>query len=210
MKVVDDLSLSEMSEKLRWERGIKGRGTTDEELGKVWWKKISKSVCNDIKLCFERLGKVLGNWQEHDLLLTYKGAKLVVELHGRADIVVFSLINCSSDPIPLIVLFEFTIYRDALNVIMDRVIAYATSLYVSYGFLTLPIIAIIKDIDENIILDGMFILQNEESLGFSSLLLRKLRRLEKILLDEVRVRKAPEDLCAFCDVDLRKRCLYFK
>ena len=130
--------------------------------------------------------------------------------HGRADIVVFSLINCSSDPIPLIVLFEFTIYRDALNVIMDRVIAYATSLYVSYGFLTLPIIAIIKDIDENIILDGMFILQNEESLGFSSLLLRKLRRLEKILLDEVRVRKAPEDLCAFCDVDLRKRCLYFK
>ena len=210
MKVLDDLNVCEMRAKLRSEPYIKGKAIIHEELGKAWWKKISERICSDIISCLRIGGKILDSWLEVDLVLTYKGAKLAIDLHGRADIVTFASIECTSDSIPLIALFEFTIYREALNVIVERVIAYASALYSHYGFLVLPIIAIIKDLNDKVTLDGMFMLQNDNPLGFSSLLLNILRRLEKILLDEVRVRKAPEDLCAFCDVDLRKRCPYFK
>ena len=206
MKILDDLNICEQRAVLRAEPHLRGKPTTQQELGKRWWSRKRKRYSRLIRSIMENIGLVHDIWLEHLAALTYIGNNFVINLVGLSDIAVFMTLKCSNDYIPLIISFEFTIYREVNNII-DRVVAYSSALYNKYGFLTIPIVVIIKDLDENVV-EKMFLLMNVNKIGLIYHILTRLRKLEKLLSRELEPKHAPHEICQQCDIELRKRCIF--
>ena len=207
MKILDDLNICEQRAILRAEPHLSGKPTTQQELGKRWWskkrEKYSRLICSVMK----NIGLVHDVWSEHSVMLTYVGNNVAINLMGLSDMVVFMSLKCSNDYIPLMLLFEFTIYREVSNII-DRVIAYSSTLYNKYGFLTIPIITVIKELYEDLV-ERIILLMNINKTGTVYHLLLRLKKLEKLLSGELEPKHASQEICYQCDAELRRRCIFY-
>jgi len=212
MKILDDLAICEQRAMLRAEPHLGNQPTVMEELGKKWWREKADSYRRAVENLFggEHV-KLLSNI-EHYLSLYYISTNFVFKLNGVADLVTIFSIHCKSKItenvyyVPTTILFEFTLYR-RIESIISRVVAYASGLYSEYGFLTVPIVLIVDDFENDIIERAVLLLNNNKA-GFVSMLKNNLSRLEKLLGEESRPRIASKEVCRQCDLDIRNRCPY--
>jgi len=211
MKVLDDLNICEVRAKLRVEASTKGVLTPMQEEGKRWWYKKRVKYLKIIQGAFKKsLGFIIHNTSlEHSLALLYVGDKYIIEMHGAADIVLLTSLKCyytgNEIYVPLVLLFEFTLFKDALKVVKTRLEAYATALYGIYGYPVIPVLAIIEDEEAG---KGKLYILYKESL-FSITLTKKLKRLEKIIANSVKPKRASKEICISCDIELRRKCPFY-
>jgi len=211
MKILDDLSICEQRAVLRAEPHLGGQSTLMQELGKTWWGRKADAYRRMVKTLFDKKHVVLYNGIEQDLSLYYIGKEHIFQLQGKADLVAVASISCggeNEESVPVTIIFEFTMYKH-IKVIAPRVIAYASGVYAKHGFLTIPVIVVMKDYEDDLV-ERMLLLLNKEEAGFSNVLGSCMRRLEKLLSGRAKPRRAPPIICTQCDIELRKRCPYFR
>jgi len=206
MKVLDDLSICEQRAVLRAETQLSAKPTAQQELGKEWWSKNRDKYSKLTELVLGKSGEVLDVWLEHSVGLVYEGQNMQINLSGLVDMLVFYSTKCREDCISLLLLFEFALHREVSHV-ADRVVAYASSMYTRYGFLTLPVITVMKSVDEDQV-ERMVLLMNTDRLGISQIY-AKVKHLEELLIRRARPRHAPHEVCYWCDTELRRRCEYY-
>ena len=211
MKVLDDMSICEERAKLRVKNTTRSLLTPSEKEGKKWWYRERERYLRFLKSTFKEEDRFITHKDsiEHHLVLSYVGEKYVIEMHGSADIVLFTSLKCKPSKkefyMPLLFLFEFTLFRNAVTTVKTRLEAYATALYGIYGYPTIPILIIVER--ENAYKGELYVLRKDSI--FSNTLIGKLRRLEKLIKGEIRPKHAPKDVCTSCDINLRRMCPYF-
>jgi len=209
MKILDDLSICEQRAVLRAEPHLNNQPTVMQELGKTWWRKKADKYRSAIESILREKHVVLHSSLEHNLSLYYAGVRLSFQLQGRPDLAVISSICCEAkrgDCIPIVILFEFTIYEHFEDIV-PRVIAYASGLYVEYGFLTVPVIVVMRNYERDTV-EKIVLLLNNDKAGFSIVVKSKVKKLEELLSGRAITRRASREVCAQCDVDIRRRCPY--
>jgi len=212
MKVLDDLNICEERAILRAEPHLSSQPTVMQEFGKTWWRRKADKYRRVVETMFGTEHVVLYSSVERSLSLYYVGSEFKFQLQGVADLVAIFSICCKTGRaekescVPNTVLFEFTIYERFENIV-PRVIAYASSLYSEYGFLTMPVIVIMRDFEEDVVERALLLLNSNEA-GFTNVLKDSMKRLEALLSRRARPRKASEEICTQCDIELRRRCPY--
>jgi len=205
MKVLDDLSICEQRAVLRAETQFSAKPTAQQELGKEWWSKNRDRYSELAKSVLRKSGEVLDVWLEHQVGLVYEGQNMQINLSGLVDMLIFYSTKCGEDYIPLLLLFEFTLHRE-ISHIAGRVVAYASSAYTRYGFLTVPVITVVKNPDEDLV-EKMVLLLNADKLGISQIYV-KVMYLEELLAGKAKPHHASREVCLWCDTELRRRCVY--
>jgi len=209
MKILDDLNVCEQRAILRVEPHLGGQPTAMQELGKAWWRKKADEYRRMIEFSFGKEHVVLRSGIEQSVSLTYVGSEYTFLLHGLADLVIVTSTCCGSSKkecMPSTILFEFTIH-ERFETVTPRVIAYASALYAELGFHTIPVIAVIKDY-ENDLVEEFVLLLNSNRAGFFAMLGKSLKRLEDLMSRRTKPRVAPREVCPWCDIDIRRRCPY--
>jgi len=206
MKVLDDLNICEIRAKLRSMIALQAGTTVLEEMGKTWWNKFRGTVIGATKFIFSKHGAILYDIaEEKDVFLTFltkrRGKEYIIMLHGRVDLAIFF----SYQRIPMIVLFEFTLYRDALTTVKDRLLAYASAIYNEYGFPVIPVIVIMTPTSQ---VTDMYVLVNK---GYvvNELKYKISKKLLPITLGEKEPKHVSKDLCHLCDISIKRICPFY-
>jgi len=205
MKVLDDLSICEQRAVLRAETQLSAKPTVQQELGKEWWSKKRKKYSELVKSVLSNNSRVLDVWLEHPVGLAYEGQDMQINLSGLVDMFVFYPVKCGGGYIPLVLLFEFTLHKEIVHIV-NRVVTYASSVYTRYGFLTAPVITVMRSPDEDFV-EKIVLLVNTDRLGISKIY-AKVKHLEELLARKARPRHASREVCLWCDTELRRRCEY--
>jgi len=206
MKVLDDLSICEQRAILRAESRLSSKPTVHQELGKEWWNKRREKYSKLIESVLRGRGEVYDRWLEHPIGLAHEDSTMQINLSGLVDMIFFYSASCGDEYKPLILLFEFTLHRE-IGDVATRVTAYSSVIYTKYGFPTIPVIVVMKSINEDIV-EKMVLLMNTNRLGISQISV-KMKRLEELLSGNVKPRYAPHEICLWCDTELRRRCEHY-
>jgi len=209
MKILDDLSVCEQRAMLRAEPHLGGQPTVVQELGKAWWRKKANEYRRMVESLFKVEHVVLHSSIEQSVSLAYVGSESTLLLRGLADLVIVASICCrlaEEGCAPSTILFEFTMH-ESFETVTPRVIAYASALYAELGFPTIPVIAVMKDY-ENDVVEEFALLLNSNRAGFSTVLGSSLKKLEALVSGKIKPRTTSREICRWCDVDIRRRCPY--
>jgi len=211
MKVLDDLKVCKQRAILRLQPHLQAEPTIMQLTGKKWWDRKKESYARCVELAFKSLrGRRTSvyTFVEHDIALTYVGEKLDVVLRGKLDVLCFVSLDVAYERVPLAVILEFTMHENADDVV-DRVVAYSSSVYSDVGYHVVPAIVVIEDYEEDLVED-VLIVKNEDEHGISRRLLRRLKHLEELLTSPRELKRPKDELCSQCDVDLRKLCPLYR